>query len=256
MKTSVIKGVAIGEGIPKICVPLVGKTLDELRDEALLARSLGADLAELRIDCFGGIAETAGPERAAEAARAAAEAIPERPLLFTFRTRREGGASEIGDAAYAAINRAACDSGVVDLIDVELFTDPAVRDEIIGYARSRGIAVVVSNHDFFATPPREELVARLLEAERVGGDIPKIAVMPKSAEDLLTLLAATDEARRRMPGRPLITMAMGGLGALSRISGEIFGSAVTFGSAAKASAPGQIPVEKLRAALALVHGAL
>jgi len=36
----------------------------------------------------------------------------------------------------------------------------------------------------------------------------------------------------------------------------VFGSAATFGSVGKGSAPGQIPVEQLAQALEILHGAL
>ncbi|MNI90534.1 3-dehydroquinate dehydratase [compost metagenome] len=53
--------------------------------------------------------------------------------------------------------------------------------------------------------------------------------------------------------RPIITMSMAGKGMISRLAGELFGSALTFGSAKKASAPGQLPVAELRGLLELMH---
>ena len=44
------------------------------------------------------------------------------------------------------------------------------------------------------------------------------------------------------PSDPIITMAMGELGAVTRTAGALFGNAMTFASAGKASAPGQIDV--------------
>ena len=40
--------------------------------------------------------------------------------------------------------------------------------------------------------------------------------------------------------RPIITMSMAATGVISRVCGEVFGSALTFGAVGKASAPGQI----------------
>lgn len=77
--------------------------------------------------------------------------------------------------------------------------------------------------------------------------------MPRSAKDVLTLLSATENVKSLYPDEPLITMSMGKLGAVSRISGEIFGSAMTFGSAKKASAPGQIEVTALQKILEILH---
>ena len=56
--------------------------------------------------------------------------------------------------------------------------------------------------------------------------------------------------------RPIITMSMAGLGSISRIACEAFGSCLTFGSGAQASAPGQIGAAKLHQALQIVHDAL
>ncbi len=80
--------------------------------------------------------------------------------------------------------------------------------------------------------------------------------MPRSRADVLTLLSATEEMARRWADRPIITMSMGGDGVVSRLCGEVFGSAMTFGTAGQASAPGQIPVEELRVVLNILHRAL
>lgn len=67
------------------------------------------------------------------------------------------------------------------------------------------------------------------------------------------LWSATEEMYTNHAKKPIVTMSMSGLGAVSRIAGEPFGSAITFGSAGKASAPGQIPVEDLRKVLEILH---
>ena len=87
----------------------------------------------------------------------------------------------------------------------------------------------------------------------MGADIPKIAVMPQSKADVITLLDATQEMYTKYADRPIITMSMGPAGVISRLSGEAFGSAMTFGAVGQVSAPGQIPVERLRNALQILH---
>ncbi len=245
-----VKGVRIGEGKPKICVPLVGATLAALREEAAFVETLSPDLVELRIDLFESWSD---PEAAVRAVREVAASLGGIPLLFTCRTKAEGGAADIAPSRYAALNAAACASGAVDLLDVELFSPS--RDECLAAARARGVVSVVSSHDFERTPPVPEMVSRLVEAARLG-DIAKLAVMPGSIGDVLALLSATVEARKAAGATPLATMSMGPLGAVSRLSGEAFGSAFTFGSAKKASAPGQVPAERLRVALDIVHDAM
>lgn len=247
-----VRGVAIGEGKPKVCVPLVGATEAELLDEARLIRELEPDMAELRIDYFEALADSGKVLSTLAAVR---RALREMPLLFTFRSAKEGGRQPLSESAYAELNAAAIDSGLIDLVDVELYTREPFRSRVIGAARAGGVFVVVSNHDFEKTPPEAEIVDRL-EAAAALGDIAKIALMPKSAEDVAALLSATAAVRSRCLGKPVVTMSMGPLGAVSRLAGEAFGSALTFGAAKTASAPGQIPVEKLKTVLSIVHDAM
>ena len=91
--------------------------------------------------------------------------------------------------------------------------------------------------------------------QELGADLPKIAVMPQcKKKDVLTLLAATEEMVHGYADRPIITMSMAKDGAVSRMCGEVFGSALTFGTVGQTSAPGQIETEKLREILKVFHG--
>ena len=116
--------------------------------------------------------------------------------------------------------------------------------------------VVASNHDFHKTPAQEEIVSRLKKMQELGADIPKIAVMPQNKKDVLTLLAATEEMATEYADRPIITMSMAGTGVISRLCGEVFGSALTFGAVGKASAPGQMGAEDLKTVLTLLNKSL
>ena len=116
--------------------------------------------------------------------------------------------------------------------------------------------VVASNHDFDKTPEKEELVHRLCKMQELGADIPKIAVMPQNKKDVLTLLAATEEMASEHADRPIITMSMAGTGLVSRLCGEVFGSALTFGAVGKASAPGQMNAADLNTVLNLIHNSI
>ena len=183
-------------------------------------------------------------------------ALKDIPLLFTFRTSKEGGEKSMEPEAYAALNKAAAQTGNVDLVDVEVFTGDAIVTEIIEAAHAAGVKVVASNHDFDKTPDKDDIVGRLCKMQELGADIPKIAVMPQNKKDVLTLLAATEEMYREHADRPIITMSMAGTGVISRLCGEVFGSALTFGAAKKASAPGQMSVGDLAQVLSLLHKSL
>ncbi|STS80155.1 3-dehydroquinate dehydratase [Klebsiella pneumoniae] len=66
----------------------------------------------------------------------------------------------------------------------------------------------MSNHDFHKTPAQEDIIYRLRRMQDLGADLPKIAVMPQSPQDVLTLLAATLTMKEKYATRPLITMSM------------------------------------------------
>ena len=253
MNPVVVRNVKIGEGIPKIIVPIVGVTKDDIIGEARTFDSIPVDVVEWRVDWYEDVFDT---EKVKETAAALREALGDIPLLFTFRTSKEGGEKAIEATDYAALNKAVAASGSVDMIDVEVFTGDEIVKDIIDSAHASGVKVVASNHDFFKTPEKDDIVGRLRKMQDLGADIPKIAVMPQSKKDVLTLLAATEEMSSEYADRPIITMSMAGTGVISRLAGEVFGSSMTFGAAKKASAPGQMGVQDLSTVLDLLHKSL
>ena len=244
-----VKNITFQEGETLICVPLIGKTLDEILGNAHGLVDAGADIIEWRVDHFAQVREMAQVMAALAEIRGALKALP---LLFTFRSKKEGGETELSDEAYFALNREAARSGLVDVIDIELFNDEAQIRALVDDAHAAGVKVIMSNHDFHKTPAQEDIIYRLRRMQDLGADLPKIAVMPEKKADLLTLLLATVKAKEEISG-PIITMSMAGTGLISRISGEAFGSALTFGTAGKASAPGQMDAKELRQVLTLLH---
>ena len=253
MNTVKVRNIEIGAGIPKICVPIVGVTREEILAAAENIKSTKADVVEWRVDWYEDIFDFTKTEATMQALR---EVLGEMPILFTFRTSKEGGEKAIETEAYVELNQNAAKTGLVDLVDVEAFTgDDAVR-AVVEIAHENGVKVIASNHDFHKTPEKEEIVSRLRKMQELGADIPKIAVMPQNKKDVLTLLAATEEMVSEYADRPIITMSMSGTGVISRLCGEVFGSALTFGAVGKVSAPGQMGIEDLTTVLGLLHKSL
>lgn len=250
MNPVILRTVSIGTGLPKICLPIVGTTEQEILQQASALANYPHDIVEWRADWFSGVSDL---EQVRHCALALRTILGETPLLFTFRTKEEGGERSISDTDYIQLNTFIAQQQLADALDVELFRGDDVVHAILSQAHSNHTIVVISNHNFTQTPPQEEIVSRLQRAESLGGDILKIAVMPQDAQDVTTLLAATAQAHQ-LCSQPLITMSMGQLGMISRIAGETFGSAVTFGAAGMASAPGQIPAHSLHQALQMMHG--
>lgn len=250
VKTVQVKKVCFGEGMPKICVSITGKTKEEIIEEGKALLTLPVDVCEWRGDWYEDVFSI---EKLLQTGKELSTVLGEMPLLFTFRTKNEGGEKEIAAKDYEELNRQVIQSGWADLIDVEVFFESSMTERLVKTAHEKGVKVVGSNHDFEKTPSKEELICRLKQMQDQEVDLPKIAVMPHGKEDLLCLLEATEEMNRKYAKGPIITMSMAGDGVLSRLSGEIFGSSMTFGAAKKASAPGQVEVTLLKEILEKLH---
>ena len=186
--------------------------------------------------------------------RDVAETLPEKVLLFTIRSEAEGGQPlAFSSPTIYEINRHVIEAATADMVDIELFSGAEPAAALIERAKETGVKIIMSNHDFRTTPDASVIVNRLRSMQDLGADVVKIAVMPENKMQVVNLLAATAMMQEAYAEVPVVTMSMGKMGAISRISGQVFGSAITFASFAEASAPGQIPVEKMDEALTLVE---
>jgi 3-dehydroquinate dehydratase-1 len=238
--------------LPAVCAPLVARTREALAAETRAVAAKQPDLLEWRVDFFAAIADTREVLAAAADLRAASRGIP---VLFTRRCQREGGqAIPLSEDQVLALYEAVAASGTVDLMDFEMGNAGAHVAQVRALTRRHGLPLVLSFHDFQQTPPDADLRARFEQAHRLEADVAKVAVMPQSLEDVHRLLGATLHASRSLP-IPVISMAMGGMGAVTRLCGGVFGSALTFAVGAAASAPGQIAIDEVRAALAVLQRA-
>jgi len=241
----------VGGPDPLICIPLVAADKKELLDQTAVFKPLSPDIVEWRADGYQGVADTAECLAALEALRAAVGAIP---LIFTCRSEAEGGMQPLSRQTRLALIEAAIRSGGIDIVDIELMNDAAFIDAIRRAAGKHGVKLILSYHDFKKTPNEDVIVAKLRQAQALGADIAKVAVMPTGGyADVLTLLQATLKARTEAVTIPLITISMAREGILSRIVGGLFGSDITFAIGQAASAPGQIPIGDLRQAMAPLY---
>ena len=248
-RTVMIRNTEIGSGIPKICIPLVAGNREELKEALEEMAKASCDLVEWRADFYEGVERGEIRREALELIRGY---LGQRPLLFTFRTAAEGGNRAIENETYFALNRAAGDSGLVDIVDVEINRNEMEAAGLAEYLHRKGVFALGSNHDFEKTPCKGEMVKRLCRMQELGMDITKIAVMPRKRKDVLELLAAAVEMEETYGDRPCVTMSMGRTGVISRAVGTFSGSAITFGTAGKASAPGQIPADALNRILRIL----
>ncbi|MGV3489352.1 MAG: type I 3-dehydroquinate dehydratase [Tuberibacillus sp.] len=250
MNTLTIKNIVFGEGMPKIIIPLMGTTDKELLSEVKAVKGFKPDVIEWRADVYEQLEDIYAVQSVLSKLRLE---LNDLLLLFTFRSHKEGGAKKITNEYYKKLAQTVIQTGHVDMIDIELFMDEAIVQELVTCAHENGVFVIMSNHDFQKTPSKEEIIARLRQMQVLGADMPKIAVMPNNVEDVLKLLDATHTMKEKYADRPFITMSMAGTGLISRLAGEVFGSAATFGAGINASAPGQIPASELKKVLEIIH---
>ena len=271
-------------GLPAVAVSLTGPSLAQARTQARSAIDAGADVLELRVDLLEEAGALAAPTpldaataaaQVLECLRGLGEAIDTTdganagsPVLLTCRTAAEGGRAQLDDAAYGALLRSVLD-GLTDwaperrpaAIDVEV--QRGCLPQVCTQAHGLGVDVVASFHDFEATPTDEALAEVLARMAREGADLTKIAVWPTGADDVARLLgvcarATAGAGERSGLGVPVAAMSMGALGAVSRVA-PAFGSALTFAvvpdeqGQARASAPGQLPIQDVRRCLELLQ---
>ena len=271
-------------GLPAVAVSLTGPSLAQARTQARSAIDAGADVLELRVDLLeeaGALAAPAPLDAATAAAqvleclRGLREAMDTTdgadagsPVLLTCRTAAEGGRAQLDDTAYGSLLRSVLD-GLTDwaperrpaAIDVEV--QRGCLPQVCTQAHGLGVDVVASFHDFEATPADEALEEVLARMAREGADLAKIAVWPTSADDVARLLgvcarATAGAGEAAALGVPVAAMSMGALGAVSRVA-PAFGSALTFAvvpdeqGQARASAPGQLPIQDVRRCLELLR---
>jgi 3-dehydroquinate dehydratase-1 len=249
-----IKGKVMGWGkIPLICTPLIGKNQTLILDELTRVLSKEPDLIEWRVDFFQEITNMQAVLQTAAKIRQIAGDIP---LLFTIRAAKEGGQPiALSEEQIVELYAAACKSKNIDLLDFELGNSPDHVRYLRKVSVETAVKLILSYHNFEFTPSPESICFKFKEAESLGADIAKVAVMPNKLEDVLTLLSLTMEAQNYLE-IPVISIAMGEYGSLTRMFGWVFGSAVTFAVGEKSSAPGQVPIEDLKTVLAITQKGL
>jgi 3-dehydroquinate dehydratase I len=255
-----IKDILIGEGNPKICVPLNGRTEQEIMSQLSDALKDPCDLLEWRADFYLAASDMNQWKPMLSKIRSKTK----KPLIFTLRSESEGGQSSLRRSDALALLRDVCEQGDVDLVDIELFEDDGSLDEakmefLVETAHSNNKKVILSNHDFDKTPDMDAIIKRLQAMDRLGADLPKVAYMPLTPEDVTTLLEAARIVATDTMFKPFVAISMGKLGQKSRLSGGPFGAAITFAATPaqdgqSATAPGQIEAAELYRRICETYG--
>ena len=243
-----VKNLEIGQGRPKVCGIVLGRTAEEILSLAEKSNESSCELIEFRADYFE---DSADPEKVKSLMRKL-KRIVKKPVIFTFRRTSEGGKTEIGNDSYKKLLLMIAEARLAEIIDVEM---SAIKDdaELIPKLKDYGAYVIMSVHDFSGTPKTEEIIKTFIEMDRKGADIIKAAYMPNSKKDVISLINASEEVTGSYSVCPVVAISMGHLGMITRMLGEFMDSAITFASITEESAPGQVNVEKLKCVMDIMH---
>ncbi|GAF38598.1 3-dehydroquinate dehydratase [Agrilactobacillus composti DSM 18527 = JCM 14202] len=235
----------------QVAVPITAKTLPEVLEQGQAISTSTADLAEWRLDYLPDLGEASLKKTGA--ALETALHNQHKGLLVTLRTKAQGGNFSGDGEAYLNQLQFLLQQGLGDALDLEWTTDPEWRRQILKASALLGVPVVLSHHDFKATPSLAALQDQLTQMATLKPALLKIAVMPQSTTDVLTILQVAQWAATTLEA-PLAIMGMGTLGKLTRVSGNLFPSALTFATIDQASAPGQINLAHTQEILTLLQG--
>ena len=240
--------VLLGDGVPKICTCVSGKNSEELmhnyKSELYKGKNpegYDMDLIEIRMDSFQ---EIKNHTAVINVLRMCKDYSDAHPLLFTVRSEEEGGQASISEDEYMKLLAEVAKSHVVDAIDVEVIRLGKRAKQIISVIKECSIPVIASYHDMKGTADNLKLLEYMQNMAESGADVIKIAVTPKNEQDVLRLYEVEYQYKKQ-ERKPFITIAMGDVGKVTRISGLFTGSCMTFGYIGRPSATGQISAKVL-----------
>lgn len=214
----------------KLIVSVMPRSIEEAQAIDVL-RYQDADIIEWRADFLP-------KEAILQVAPAIFEKFAGRELVFTLRTRAEGGQIELSSEEYVQMIKEVAQLYQPDYIDFEYFNYKDVFDQMLDFPN-----LVLSYHNFQETP--ENLMEILSELTSLNPKIVKIAVMANTEQDVLDLMNFTRGFKTLNPEQEYVTISMGKVGKVSRITSDVTGSSWSFASLDEASAPGQISLSSM-----------
>lgn len=218
----------------KIILSLTGRDLKEIEDQLLAMKELDFDVVEWRADYYYNQAVFGLIRRI----------CPGKELLFTVRSREEGGLFQGSDGELKDMVMTASLEEKAELVDMELLGFYGRNREMMEILKKTGTRVILSFHDFHSTPSGERIQNLFRSMKEAKADIGKIAVMPVTEKDVETLAEGARLAGKELD-LEIIAISMGELGRETRTDLSLTGSTMTFGALGAGSAPGQVEAVEL-----------
>ena len=218
--------------LPRICIALGLPDVPTLLAHARREAEAGETFLEFRLDFLD------RPIQGAESLRGFLDEFPEVTVLATCRRHQNHGKFNGSIEEQFAVLEAAVSNGA-QAVDIEIET-AEVAQERVNQFRGRAM-VVVSYHNFEATPPLDTVANRIM---RVPADAFKIVTTARKPSDNVRVLAAA----RAFPKQKMIVLAMGELGFPTRVLSPVFGGTYSYAAPifAEGTAAGQVCAGSLR----------
>ena len=215
----------------KLVVSIMPRTLEEAQ-QLDRSRYDGADVIEWRADFLD-------KNEILTVAPAVFEKFAGREILFTLRTRGEGGQIDLTSEEYLAIIQDIQSIYHPDYIDFEFYSHREVFEQMLEFSN-----LVLSYHNFQETP--ENMMEILSELTSLSPKLVKVSVMAHNEQEVLDLMNYTRGFKTLNPEQDYATISMGKVGKISRLTADLTGSSWSYASVGEESAPGQIPLENMR----------
>lgn len=205
-----------------------GVLKDRKGNSAVVEGKLPLDLLEARLDCLP--------------VRSLPEVWP-LPMIATARHPDEGGRGNLSLERRRELLEGSL--SWASALDVELRSAKELAS-VIAAAHQHGRTVILSHHDFEATPSLALLKKLAARAADQGADLFKVATLLEDRCDLQRLI----EFQMAELPIPVTTMGMGPAGRFSRLVLCGFGAPLCYGWLGKPQVPGQWPALELAGLLA------
>ncbi len=218
--------------LPRICIALGFPDLDRLLEHARREAEAGESFLEFRLDYLE------HPEKGAEAIQGFLEEHPDCIVLATCRRHQNHGKFNGSIEDELRVLDAAITAGA-QAVDVEIESAESASAKLSLF---RGRArLIISYHNYEATPALDTLVNRMTRIPADGYKIVTTARKPSDFGRVLTLA----KAHARIP---MVVLAMGELGFPSRVLSAAFGGMYTYAAptATQGTAAGQVCARQLR----------
>src|SRR5579864_425254 len=218
--------------LPRICIALGLPDVRTLLEHARKEAEAGEAFLEFRLDFLD------NPCAGAQAITGFLERFPDCIVLATCRRHQNHGKFNGSIEEQFALLDLAVRHGA-HAIDIEIETAEMAPERL---SRFRGRAqVIISYHNFEATPPMDTVVHRML---RVPADAYKVVTTARKPSDNARVLAAA----KTLPKHRMVVLAMGELGFPTRVLSPVFGGVFSYAAPiyAEGTAAGQVSARLLR----------